>query len=268
MSSGPIISTIGSGTLSLQNAKGNSAKVDSEKVQESEISSSSSAADSDRVATKKTEGRATTLNTILDGISYSIQTIEKTQKSAEEIFNLLRQGLNFVRLASDQIVAPNMSELSSLKVQFNNILRQIDIAANEAVYRGVNLLKGDHLETSFGVNARNNIATKGLDASARGLGIADANFSSIDNIQQTTDQVTKAIKSLEDFIKYVGGDDNLIRTRQNFTKETIGSIDNAAKAIETDEGANLLALQIGQQLAQLGENSLASDDQKDLLRLF
>lgn len=267
MASGSIISTIGSGTLSLQNTKGSSTKIDSQEQKALEASSSLSK-DGDGVSTQKIEERAAVLNTILDGISQSIQTIEKTQKSAEKIFSLLRQGLNFARQASEQLVPPNMDTLSSLKVKFNNILRQIDMAADSAAYRGINLLKNDNLETSFGANARNNITTKGFDASARGLGIEDASFSNATTVQQATDQVTKAIKLLEDFTKYIGGDDNLIRTRQSFTKETIGSIDTASKAIDTDEGANLLALKIGQQLAQIGENSLASNDQKDLLRLF
>ncbi len=265
MASGPIISTIGSGTLSLQNAKSASAKVDSQKVQSPETKAP---ARGDTVSTEAVSSKAATLSGILDGISQSIQAIETTQKSAEKIFSLLKHGLNLAHQASQNIVPPNVSELSSLKVKFNNILRQISQAADGAGYRGTNLLKGDDLPTSFGENARNNILTQSIDASAEGLGIAETNFSSVESIDLANEQIGDAIKVLENFESSLREDLGLIKTRQDFTKETIGSIDDTAQSVDTDEGANLLALQIGQQLAQLGDKSLASTDQKDLLRLF
>lgn len=265
-SGGSIISTLGSNTLSLQNTKGNSAKVDSQKLQgaEAEITKTS---DTDTVSTENINNRSTALSGILDGISQSLQTIEHSQASISKLNSLLRKGLEVAQGAQAKATPPDVAALASLRAQFSEILRQVSQAADEAGSGGTNLLKGGSVETSFGENARNNIETTGIDATPNGLGIDEPPFSSVENIAATIGQVVNALKTTDSFEKQLNEDADLIRTRQDFTKETLGTIENANESADTSEGANLLALKIGQQLREL-DTSLASRDQQDLLKLF
>jgi len=264
-SSGPINTSINSGTLSLQNTnKGASAKIDSSKsAQEGKTVSST-----DSVSTDKIDGRASTLNNILDGISQSLQIIEKSQGAAAKIYSLLREGAAIATEAQGKLDPPDLAALSSLKVKFNSLLLQVNQTAEEAGFKGVNLLQGDSLETSFGENSRSNVLTQGTDASAQGLGLYEATFSSAETTSRTLEQLNTAFSQLEAFEKSLAEDQSTIKTKQDFAQETIETFGGAQESVNTDEGANLLALKIGQQLSQLSQSTLASRDQQDLLRLF
>lgn len=263
-SSGSIISTLNSGTLSLQNATGNSAKVDSQKTADKTPEAPKTG---DSVSTENIDSKASTLSSILDGISNSLQTIENAQGSVSKVLTLIKQGIQIAQTADTKIDPPDIAALANLKAKFNAMLVTLNKTVEDADFKGANLLQGSAIETSFGENARNNIVTEGQDISSEGLGLAEAVFSDKQNIQDTLGQLALAEKQASEFLDKLSEDQNLIQTRQDFTKEALGALEDAGKTIDTDEGANLLALQIGQQLREFNA-SLASQDQQNLLRLF
>ena len=263
-SGGSIISTLSSGTLSLQSAAGNSVKADPQKTNNASPEETKTG---DSVSTYNIDSKASTLSNILDGISSSLQTIESTQGSVSKILTLIKQGIHIAQVADTKIDPPDIAALANLKAKFNAILVTLNKSVDEADFKGANLLQGGAIETAFGENARNNIVTEGQDISTEGLAITEAVFSDKKSVQETLTQLDTAEKRVLDFLDKLSKDQNLIQTRQDFTKEALGALEDAGKTVDTDEGANLLALQIGQQLREFNA-SLASQDQQNLLRLF
>jgi len=161
--------------------------------------------------------------------------------------------------------------LADLAADFNEIRTQINSIVQDANYRGTNLLGGDNLVTTFNEGGTSTLTTTGVDFSASGLGIAEGDFSSSTDIQASIDDVSAALASVRRFGNTIANDLSVIQTRQNFTSETINTLeagrDDLVVADQNEEGANLLALQTRQQLG-VTSLSLASQSQQAVLRLF
>ena len=92
-----------------------------------------------------------------------------------------------------------------------------------------------------------------------------------DDINTTLDTLSAAIDSLRAQSSKFGSNLSVVETRQNFTKETINTLETGAAnltlADSNEEAANLLALQTRQQLSSTSL-SLASQADQQVLRLF
>jgi len=158
-----------------------------------------------------------------------------------------------------------------LESDFNEIRNQIDALVNDASYRGVNLLKGDNLETVFNEDRTNKLTTEGSNFTSSGLGIGEADFSSSTSVQVSLDQLLSATTEVRDFGSSIANDLAVIQTRQDFTEKTINTLeegsDKLTLADPNEEGAKLLALQTRQQLS-ITALSLASQSQSAVLSLF
>lgn len=163
------------------------------------------------------------------------------------------------------------ANLEQFQSDFNNIRQQIDDIVADASYRGVNLLAGDDLTTTFNEDSTSTLTTEGADFSAAGLGIAEADFSSAANVQLSLDAVDEALEAVRNFGSSIANDLSIMQTRQDFTSETIATLEAGADDLTVadlnEEGANLLALQTRQQLGTTAL-SLASQSQQSVLRLF
>src|SRR5215471_14225223 len=139
---------------------------------------------------------------------------------------------------------------SSLATQYNQLLSQIDQLASDSGFNGVNLLAGQSLQVVFNVSRTSSLVLQGVTFNSAGLGISQ----SANNFQTNT--------SLANAVS---------QTRQSFTSATINTLqtgaDNLTLADNNQEGANLLALQTRQSLAETAL-SLAAQSQNSVLRLF
>ncbi len=173
----------------------------------------------------------------------------------------------------DTIFAFNSSTeaLDSLASDFNIVREQIDTLVNDAQFRGVNLLNGDNLTTFFNEDNTSSLTTNGAIFTANGLGLTEATFRSSSDIELSATQSRDALGAVRSFGSSLANSLAIIQTRQDFTQNTIRTLqagaDDLTVADQNEEGANLLALQTRQALG-ITSLSLASQSQQAVLQLF
>ena len=164
-------------------------------------------------------------------------------------------------------------ERSSYAKQFNEILSQIDDLANDAGYKGVNLLQENKLTVIFNEDRSSKIEITGVDASSKGLGIAQAqnDWQKDANIDVSITHIENAIQELRTMASDFGNHYSIVQTREDFADNIINVLtegaDNLTLADMNEESANMLALQTRQQLA-INSLSLASQASQSVLQLF
>lgn len=136
--------------------------------------------------------------------------------------------------------------------EYARILEQLNQIAEDANYRGINLLGSEDLRTDFNEDRSNFLITEGIDATRDGLGLALADFLSLGEVENTLAELREARRLVREFGSTLTGDLNIITTRETFTRETINTLENGADdlvvADQNKIGADFLALQTRQQL--------------------
>lgn len=149
---------------------------------------------------------------------------------------------------------------SALSRGYEKITDQLDLLANDANYRGINLLKNETMTTYFNPQNTAYLVTEGIDATVAGLGLETRDFNSIEAVQDKLIQVREARKKLRSFGMTLANDLNIIQTRHALTSSQIVTAHAGANdliiADANEEGANMIALQTRQQI-QMGLLSLA-----------
>jgi flagellin len=175
------------------------------------------------------------------------------------------ENVESIRLASAA------AELATFESEYNKIRTQIDGLVKDAGYRGTNLLSGDSLLTVFNEDRSTSITTKGQVLNSAGLGLSAANFSNAATVDASLTQVRGATETLRTFSSSLANDLAVIQTRQDFTKQTVNTLqegsDKLTVADPNEEGAKMLSLQTRQQLA-VSALSLASQAQQSVLSLL
>ena len=162
---------------------------------------------------------------------------------------------------------------SSLATQYNQVLSQIDQLASDSGFNGVNLLAGQSLQVVFNVSRTSSLALSGVTFNSAGLGLSQAsnNFQTNTSLTNASNQLTASLTSLQNQAASFGTNLSVIQIRQSFTTATINTLQTGASnltlADTNQEGANLLALQTRQSLAETAL-SLAAQSQNSVLRLF
>ncbi len=163
------------------------------------------------------------------------------------------------------------ANLDQYTKDFNKLREQIDGIVKDANYRGVNLLGGDNLTTTFNEDRSNKLVTEGQDLTVEGMGIDKADFQDAASILKAVNQVSASLEQVRAFGSSLASDLSIIQTRRDFTEQTISTLKSGASdltdAEQNEEGANLLALQTRQQLG-VTSLSMASQSQQSVLRLF
>lgn len=184
---------------------------------------------------------------------------------------LEKLGIEGSRKAGD--ASEPTTERTSYAKQFNDILDQIDALANDAGYKGINLLQENNLKVIFNETRSSMIEIKGVDASAKGLGISQAqnDWQKDSNIEAAISSIENAISKLRTIASDFGNNYSVVQSREEFTDNLINVLtEGADKLILADmneESANMLALQTRQQLA-INSLSLASQAAQSVLKLF
>jgi flagellin len=208
------------------------------------------------------------------------------------LINLTTQAVTIEGIASDGSsvtgqaadvlsVGASSGVRTTLANTFNDLLTQIDKAAGDAGYNGINLLNGDDLKLNFNENGTSNIDIQSKDASGNvfvltssNLGFSTAtaaNFADNATLDNFTSKVATALTTLRTQASSLGSSLSVVQTRKDFTKNMINTLqtgaDNLVLADTNEEGANLLALQTRQSLSTTALSLSAQADQ-NVLRLF
>ncbi len=218
--------------------------------------------------------RANDLSALKDNIDQGISTIEAAINGIEAITELIEQAKG---LAITAKATGDTNERSSLAVQFNALLTQIDSLANDSSFGGTNLLQAspDNLTVTFNEDGSSALTISGIDTSTAtsGLNVAGAtnNFAGDTDINNAITSVNVALTTLRSNAATLGSNATVLQTRLNFTEDLVNTLIGGAGKLTladlNEESANLLALQTRQQLG-INSLSLAAQSERSILALF
>jgi len=169
----------------------------------------------------------------------------------------------------------------TLELQFNELRLQFDRLAEDSVYNGINLLRGDELRVTFNEAATSVLSIRARDAqgNVRALNtstlqitaVMTGEFSTEAALDTRLDGLSRALSELRSQSGAFGSNLSTAKMREDFTKSMIATLRNGADQLvladQNEEAANLLSLQTRQQLSQTAL-SLANQADQGVLRLF
>jgi len=205
-----------------------------------------------------------------DAMGEAIQTIKAADNGIDAITTLIASAKS---TAQSALSTTDTAERSSLAVQFNTLLNQIDRLSEDSGYKGVNFLSGDSLTVTFDASGSSTLGISGFEGNAASLGVSDAtnNWATGTNINASITALDTATDTLRTNSKSLSNSLSTITARQDFTEKMIntleGGVANLTNADLNEEGANMLMLQTQQALGTTAL-SLASQAAQGVLRLF
>jgi len=205
-----------------------------------------------------------------DAMGEAIQTIKAADNGIDAITTLIASAKS---TAQSALSTTDTAERSSLAVQFNTLLDQIDRLSEDSGYKGVNFLSGDSLTVTFDADGSSTLGISGFEGNSASLGVSDAtsNWATSDNINAAITALDTATDTLRTNAKSLSNSLSTITARQDFTEKMIntleGGVANLTNADLNEEGANMLMLQTQQALGTTAL-SLASQAAQGVLRLF
>jgi flagellin-like hook-associated protein FlgL len=220
------------------------------------------------------DNRASDLSSLKSNIDLAISSIQAAIDGIDSISDLVQQAKG---LASNAKATGDTNERSTLAVQFNELLGQIDSLANDSTFNGINLLKAspDNLDVIFNEDNTSNLTVTGLDntTASTGINIATAanNFGLSSNIDTALTAISTALVTLRGNASTLGSNATILRTRLDFTENLVNTLEGGSGKLTladlNEESANLLSLQTRQQLG-LNSLSLAAQSERAILSLF
>jgi len=220
------------------------------------------------------DNRAADLDSLKSGIDLAISTIQAAIDGIDAITDLVQQAKG---LASNAKATGDTNERSTLAVQFNELLSQIDALANDSTFNGINLLQAtpDNLEVAFNEDNTSNLTITGLDTTTASTGInlavAGNNFGANANIDTALTAISSALVTLRGNASTLGSNSTILKTRLDFTQNLVNTLESGSGKLTladlNEESANLLALQTRQQLG-LNSLALAAQSERAILSLF
>ena len=217
---------------------------------------------------------ATDFDALKSNIDLAISTIQTAIDGIDAISELVNQAKG---LASNAKATGNTSERSTLAVQFNELLSQINTIANDSSFNGTNLLQAtpDNLAVEFNTDNTSNLTITGLDSTTAtsGINIAVAanNFGLNANIDTALTAISSALTTLRSNASTMGSRNTILSTRLDFTENLVNTLEGGTGKLTladlNEESANLLALQTRQQLG-INSLALAAQSERSILALF
>ncbi len=204
-----------------------------------------------------------------DGMNEGIQVVKAANSGIEGITTLIESAKGLATAAR----TAGTTEAATLATQFNAIMDQIDDLAEDSGYKGVNLLDDANLTIEFNEDGSNELVINGFDASATGLGVADAagSWATSVNIDAAVTDLDDALSTLRANTSTLSSNLSIVNARQEFTTNMINTLttgaDNLTLADLNEEGANMLMLQTRQALSTTAL-SLSAQAAQSVLRLF
>ncbi len=174
-------------------------------------------------------------------------------------------------------------ELANLVEQYNQMRTQIDELAQDAGYKGKNLLYGaTEAERTLTVKFEgSDLDVVGFDATSTGLNVTAADSTTTEwtaagtagttAINTSIDQLNASLDTLRQKSSALAGNLSIISVRQDFSTNMINTLtegaDKLTLADTNEEGANMLMLQTRQSLSTTAL-SLAAQAAQSVLKLF
>lgn len=218
--------------------------------------------------------RASDLSTLKSDIDLAVSTIESAINGIDSITELVEQAKGLTNQAK---ATGDTNERSTLAVQFNALLDQIDSLANDSTFNGTNLLQAtpDNLAVAFNEDNTSNLTITGLDSTTGSLGldidVAGNDFAADDDINSAITELNSALTELRTNAATLGSNSSVLQTRLSFTTDVVNTLEIGAGKLTladlNEESANLLALQTRQQLG-INSLSLAAQSERSILALF
>ncbi len=184
------------------------------------------------------------------------------------------QNLNYIIEWGGDLLVDNpdinvSKEAMDYRREYLALLSQMDSIAEDAGYRGIQLLKNEDIKTDFNRDTKTSLTTDGFDATSIGLGLTNDNFISKTEMTKILTELQKARTELRQQSASLQSDLNVIKTRRTYTEQTISTLKSGGGDLVNgdmnEKGSSLLALQTRQQL-QFEALSLTS--QSNILDLF
>ena len=229
-------------------------------------------------AAKEHNQRAADLASRKDSMGEAIQTIKAASQGIESITDLINAAKS---LAQSAISASSTTEAESLRIQYNETMRQLTDISDNSGYKGNNLLDTDtsSVTVKFSADGSEFLTVTGFDASSEtGLGIHSAESWQDGNdtintstIEADIGELDAAIIKLRTEESKLSNNLSIITTRQDFTDGMINVLEtganNLTNADMNEEGANMLMLQTRQALGT-SSLSIAAQAAQSVMRLF
>jgi flagellin len=157
---------------------------------------------------------------------------------------------------------------------YNEAVSQINALAKDASYNGVNLLNGDDLDIVFNEDGSSKLGVKGVEFGAAGVGLAEItpeDFYDSDSINGIIDKIGTAFSTLEAQASKFGSQLQIVQTRETFSKDMVGTLEDGALALTgadtNEEAANLATLQTRQSLV-VSSLSISTQQESAVLQLL
>jgi flagellin len=214
--------------------------------------------------------RASDLASLKDNMNEAIQIVKTADAGIGALEDLIAQAKS---LATSALSSGSTTERASYATQFDSLRTQITNVAEDANYKGTNLLDNDDLIVKFNEDSTNSLTINGFSADATSMGIAAAagSWATDTNINAAITNLDTASTSLRTESKNMSSNLAVVNTRLEFTTNMINTLtkgaENLTLADMNEEGANLLMLQTRQALSTTAL-SLASQAAQSVLRLF
>jgi len=176
---------------------------------------------------------------------------------------------------SDPVLDPDAAlKRANFADDFNESMKEIDTIAKDSNYNGVNLLMGDDLDVIFNEDGSSKLEVSGVQFDANGVGlspISDEEFYDSSSINSVLDRIDAAFKTIEAQSSKFGSQLQIVQTREVFTKDMIGTLEDGAHALTAadtnEEAANLATLQTRQQLI-VTSLSISTQQESAVLQLL
>jgi flagellin-like hook-associated protein FlgL len=182
-------------------------------------------------------------------------------------------GLSAGAIDPFQPTKPNPAR-ESLRLDFNNLLEQIDKIAADSGINGTNLLAGSSLKVIFNETGTSSLTVAGISADSSGLGISTTATSAFDTdvlINAALAEIDAALNTLSTQSSLFGSKVSIVQIREDFTKALINTLETGADNLTlidiNEESATLLALQTRYQIAA-EMLSITANNESQVLRLF
>lgn len=162
---------------------------------------------------------------------------------------------------------------SNLATQFDALRSQIDAAAQDAGFNGVNFLTGSSSIVAFNESGSSKLTIAGSQVTSTALGLsASTNSFQLDtDINAALTNITKALTSLQSSSAVLGSMSTVLTARSDFNKGLIDVLnlgaDSLTAADTNADSAELLAIQSRQQVAA-SSFSLTRGNETSALRIL
>lgn len=183
-------------------------------------------------------------------------------------------GLTAATTAATVVDQDAVDKRNAFLKDYNEALKQIDSLAKDASFNGVNLLNADDLEITFNEDGTSKLDVTGTTFDSAGLGLtelADGDFNTKTSINDTLDTIDSVFSKLEQQSSKFGSQLQIVQTRESFTKDMIGTLDDGSAALTSadtnEEAANLATLQTRQSLI-VSALSISTSQEQNVLQLL